>query len=193
MAGRAPIDVRGRGLAVAGLIGLLVAFAALLGPAAERSAAAQCKNSSLPGFKLSEREARKATLCLINRERSKRGMRGFDIHKAQNRAANDHNKAMIKKECFDHQCPGERDLVGRVEAAGYLPCKCSWSVAENIAWGKGGTSSPREIVNAWMNSSGHRANILNGKFEDIGIAVHDGAPGAGGGTATYTTDFGYKR
>ncbi len=86
---------------------------------------------------------------------------------------------MIRKDCFAHQCAGERDLVGRVEAAGYLPCKCSWSVGENIAWGSGSSSSPRRIVDAWMNSAPHRANILDRRFEDIGVAVDDGSPGGG--------------
>lgn len=193
MAERAHNDRRGLGLVLAGLIALALAAAALLGPGAGSAEAARCEGSDSPGFRLSEPQARKATLCLLNRERAKRGMRAFRLNDAQVRAANGHNRAMLKKECFDHQCPGERDLVGRNEAAGYLPCKCSWSVAENIAWGKGARSSPREIVDAWMNSAGHRANILNGQFEHIGIAVDSGAPGAGGGTATYTTDFGYKR
>ncbi len=40
---------------------------------------------------------------------------------------------------------------------------------ENIAWGQ---STPEEVVNAWMNSSGHRANILNKKFTNIGVGYY---------------------
>ena len=165
----------------------------LLGPGAEQSEAAQCKNSDSPGYKLSEREARKATLCLLNRERGSRGLRPLQADRKQQRAASGHNRVMLRKNCFDHQCPGERDLVGRAEAAGYLPCNCSWSVGENIAWGSGGTSSPRMIVAAWMNSPPHRANILSRQFEDAGIAVGDGAPGGPSNSATYTLDFGFKK
>ena len=100
---------------------------------------------------------------------------------------------MLKKNCFSHQCSGERDLVGRMDAAGYLPCNCAWSVGENIAWGGGSTSSPRSIVDAWMGSSAHRINMLSSNFEEVGIAIHRGTPeGGGGDSATYTMDFGYK-
>jgi uncharacterized protein YkwD len=193
MVGRAFTRGRGRFPGVAGLIGLMFAIAVLAGPGASAAEAGQCKGSDTAGFRLSEGEARKATLCLINRERKSRGMSALRSNGKQQRAASGHNRAMLKKNCFGHQCPGERDLVGRIEQAGYLPCGCSWSVAENIAWGKGGASSPREIVDSWMNSAGHRANILSSKFEHIGIAVDGRSPGGGGGAATYTTDFGYKR
>jgi uncharacterized protein YkwD len=46
-----------------------------------------------------------------------------------------------------------------------------------------------------MNSPGHRENILNGIYRDIGIGIASGAPipaGAGVGGGTYTTDFGYR-
>ena len=193
MVDRASTRSRDRFLGVAGLIGLILAIAALAGPGASPAQAGQCSGSDRAGFRLSEKEARKATLCLINRERKSRGIGALRSHGKQQRAASGHNRVMVRTNCFDHQCPGERDLVGRIEQAGYLPCACSWSVAENIAWGRGGASSPREIVDSWMRSAGHRANILSGKFEHIGIAVDSGSPSGGGAAATYTTDFGYKR
>ena len=102
---------------------------------------------------------------------------------------------MVRLGCFSHQCRGEQDLVGRLTHAGYLPCGCSWAVGENIAYGSGDYGSPRDIVDSWMHSSGHRANILNGAYEHIGVAVASGTPGAERSRdgATYTTDFGYKR
>jgi uncharacterized protein YkwD len=188
MNGPTRIDLR---FAVLALV--LAGFAALLlGPAAAPSSAAECKNSSKPGYKLSGKNASRATLCLLNKERDARGMRDLRIDRRQQRAAKSHNRTMIRKNCFSHQCAGERDLVGRIQAAGYLPCNCSWSVGENIAWGSGSSSSPRQIVDAWMNSAPHRSNILNRRFEHIGVAVHRGAPGAGRQAATYTTDFGFK-
>ena len=78
---------------------------------------------------------------------------------------------------------------------GYLPCNCSWGIAENIAYGSGGAGSPRGIVAAWMHSPEHRANILNGSYRHIGVAADSGTPVTGRqrDAATYTTDFGYKR
>ena len=45
---------------------------------------------------------------------------------------------------------------------------------ENIAWGQ---RSPEEVMNGWMNSSGHRANILNPNFKNIGVAYYVGSNG----------------
>ena len=69
----------------------------------------------------------------------------------------------------------------------------SWTVGENLAWGSGTRSTPREIVNAWMKSPGHRANILQRRFREIGIGVVFEAPhGSSSTAATYTTTFGAR-
>jgi uncharacterized protein YkwD len=70
----------------------------------------------------------------------------------------------------------------------------SWSLGENIAWGSGELASPAAIVRSWMHSSGHRRNILDGGFRNIGIGVASGAPAdvQGQPAATYTTDFGSR-
>ena len=60
---------------------------------------------------------------------------------------------------------------------------------ENIAWGGGALATPREIVSGWMNSAGHRANILAREFRFIGIGIAAATPEGGAG-ATYATDFG---
>lgn len=163
-----------------------------LGPGAARGEAAQCAAAATPGYKLSREAARKATLCVVNVERDRRGLARLRPDGRQQKAASRHNRIMVEKRCFSHQCAGERDLVGRFIAAGYLPCSCYWAVAENIAWGAGRTSSPRSIVNAWMNSSAHRVNILNPRFDEAGVGVHKGSPEGGGRAATFTMDYGFK-
>jgi uncharacterized protein YkwD len=68
-----------------------------------------------------------------------------------------------------------------------------WAYGENIAWGMRAGGTPRAILSAWMNSPGHRANILSRDFEHIGIGFDDGTPQSkrdpGG---IYTTDFGLR-
>jgi uncharacterized protein YkwD len=81
--------------------------------------------------------------------------------------------------------------VDRIRRSGYLRGARSWTVGENIAWGSGSRSSVRAIVNAWMNSSGHRANILSRSFRAVGIGIAYRTPANTGG-ATYTTDFGRR-
>ena len=66
-------------------------------------------------------------------------------------------------------------------------------IGENLAWGSGERSTPRSIVRAWMNSAGHRHNILNGRFREIGIGVVDSSPvSTANRGATYTTTFGSR-
>lgn len=48
------------------------------------------------------------------------------------------------------------------------------AAGENIAWRQ---RSPEEVMNGWMNSSGHRANILNPNFKNIGVAYYVGSNG----------------
>lgn len=171
---------------------LLISALLLLGPAAARSKADQCGGADRPAYSLSGKAAAKATLCLLNKERSSRGMKALRFDRDQQKAASKHNRVMLQQDCFSHLCPGEKDLVGRIVSTGYLPCTCTWGVAENLAWGEGPTSTPAAVVNAWMNSPDHRVNILNPRYDEIGIAVDDGSPEGGGPAATYTTDFGFK-
>jgi uncharacterized protein YkwD len=170
---------------------LLLALAFLPGSAT----AAQCKGGDVSPAKLSEKRAAKAVLCLINKQRRNHHLKPLKRHRAQTKAAKAHNRRMVERRCFSHRCPGEPDLAGRLTKTGYLPCSCSWGIAENIAFGSGRAGTPRSIVDAWMHSAGHRANILSGSYRHIGVAAERGTPAAGRQRdgVTYTTDFGYKR
>jgi uncharacterized protein YkwD len=97
---------------------------------------------------------------------------------------------MVRRDFFAHG-----NFVARILNARYTGRRSAWSLGENIAWGTGTYATPREIVKSWMNSSGHRHNILNGRFRDIGIGIVAGAPGmarSSAAGATYTTDFGRR-
>jgi uncharacterized protein YkwD len=178
----------GISLAIA-LSGLLAVLA--LGPAS--AGAAQCKGGDRAAFRTDGQRAEKATLCLLNKERASRGLHRLSSDSRQREAAARHNRLMIRKDCFDHECAGEKDLIGRLTEAGYLPCSCAWFVSENIAWGYGSRSTPRRIVDAWMGSPPHRDNILNPSFRDAGVAVDSGSPlGGDRQVATFTIDFGFK-
>jgi uncharacterized protein YkwD len=182
-------------LRLACIASALVVVVLLCGLAAgpQTASAAQCPGGDKTVRKTSERKAARATMCLLNKKRRAHGLSKLRNNKHQKRAANRHNRRMVRRGCFSHECPGEPGLVRRITRAGYLSCSCSYMIAENIAWGKGRKGTPRKIVEAWMHSPGHRANILNPRFEDIGVAVDRGSPGGHRhNAATYTTDFGYK-
>src|SRR5918996_989043 len=83
-------------------------------------------------------------------------------------------------------------LVDRIRHTGYLSGANSWSLGENLAWGSHNRAAPRAITEMWMNSAGHRANILSPAFREVGIGLALGAPGPSGPGATYATEFGSK-
>lgn len=134
----------------------------------------------------------RATVCLLNRERQRRGLRALRVNNRLSRAALSHTRDMVKRRYFDHVSPTGRDLTDRVTVAGYVSRAERWEVGENLAWGIGGLATPRSIVAGWMRSPGHRHNILDRRFREIGIGVIDGS-GRAATAAVYTTTFGYRR
>jgi uncharacterized protein YkwD len=134
------------------------------------------------------RRVSSAILCLLNAERRSKGLPSLRSNGKLAVAARGWANRMVSGRFFAHEAAGST-LRTRVKRTGYI--RGNWSLGENIAWGSGGLATPRAIVNGWMNSPGHRANILYGKFRDIGIGIRLGAPGANlSGGATYVTDFG---
>jgi uncharacterized protein YkwD len=178
-------------LTVCGLAAL-----ALLAEAAPRaSAASACSQwGKAKPDSLRAGQARKAVVCLLNAKRQNAGLRPLQNNKQLQRAAQKHTDKMDGTGCFDHACPGESALGGRLESADYLGGSLSrWLAGENIAWGFEKLGTPRAIVDAWMNSPPHRANILNGSFRDIGVGFAAGTPSDGGDPGgIYTTDFGLR-
>jgi uncharacterized protein YkwD len=130
-----------------------------------------------------------ATLCLLNAQRADHGLKAFTESATLDRAADDYAADMVKRRFFDHVSPGGGTMMDRITAAGWVPSG-SWSAGENIAWGSGSLATPASIVDGWMRSAGHRANILDGGFTQIGIGIAAGAPQGGvRGGGTYVTDF----
>jgi uncharacterized protein YkwD len=131
----------------------------------------------------------RATLCLLNGERAKRGLRPLQRDRRLARAADRHVHDMVAHRYFEHDSRNGDSFADRIRGTGYLSRVSSWVVGENIAWGSGGSSSAEAIVRAWMDSPGHRANILNRRYREIGIGTTPGSPRGGSGT-TYATEFG---
>lgn len=136
----------------------------------------------------------RAAVCLLNRHRVHRGMAKLRINRRLSRAARRHTRDMVRRRYFDHTSPRGVDMVDRIRHTGYLKGPYRWTIGENIAWGTGTLGSPRAIVRAWMKSAGHRHNILNPGFREMGIGVVAAAPGRSATAAgTYTTTFGVRR
>jgi len=149
--------------------------------------------TALPREEPSVRLAR-AAVCLINQRRIAHGIRRLRLNHRLSRAAVWHSHDMVRRQYFSHTSGRGRDVVDRLYKSRYLKGSRTWMVGENLAWGSGVKGSPREIVRAWMHSGGHRHNMLNPRFREIGIGVRKGSPvRVGLPAATYTTTFGYRR
>jgi uncharacterized protein YkwD len=130
-----------------------------------------------------------AVLCLLNGERAGHGLPPLRSNRPLRTAATSMATQMVKQQFFGHVTPSGADLLDRIRRTGYV--HGNWVLGENLAWGNGPLATPQAIVNGWMNSPDHRANILYGRFKDIGIGVQLGAPRSDlSGGATYVTDFG---
>ena len=175
--------------ALARAVSLIVASLCLAVPA---TASAECAGADLRPTAENLKQVRSAVLCLLNEERAARGMGKLRANAKLRRAAEKHSRNMNANDFFDHVSPAGTTPLERVKAAGYLAGATSWAVGENIAWGEQRLSTPGEIMRSWMDSPGHRANILNRRFRHVGIGVSTGAPIGGAGGATYTTAFGKR-
>ena len=118
-------------------------------------------------------------LALVNNERAKAGCRSVKANSALQRAAQGHSADMAAKDYFSHDSQDGRDFADRIRAAGYS----GGAIAENIAAGQSTASS---VMKGWMNSPGHRANILNCRYTALGVGYAKG----GSYGHYWTQDFG---
>jgi uncharacterized protein YkwD len=168
-----------------------LAAALTLSLAAAPAASAACKGAGASTETATKRALVRATLCVLNAERARHELGALRLNRGLSTAARRHSRAMVRERFFSHTSLNGATFVDRIRATGYLSGAQSWSVGENIAYGSGSRSTPRSIGRAWMNSPGHRANILSESFRQIGIGIASGTP-VGTGGATYTTDFGRR-
>jgi uncharacterized protein YkwD len=176
------------------IVGLLCAGALAL-PAGAAAEASSCANTHVTPSPTSMPVVRTAILCLLNVQRASHGLPALHDNSSLAHAASNYSQAMVRQGFFDHVSPGGSTLTSRIDQTSYLHDVRSWALGENIAWGTGPQANPAHIVSAWMHSAGHRANILNGQYRDIGIGAALGAPKQVSGAstaATYTTDFGQR-
>jgi uncharacterized protein YkwD len=168
--------------------------AACLLPASAQASPGGCASAAAQPHAARYVVVRDATLCLINAERRRRGLPRLRFNRRLAKAAVRHARDMARHDYFAHDSRDGRNFVDRIRRSGYIRRSSGgWALGENLAWGSGSLASPRAIVRAWMNSPGHRSNILNRRFREIGVAHTLDAPVAGATrAATYVTDFGAR-
>ncbi len=138
----------------------------------------QVKNPSLiyPGQKLTipDQSSVKAleaeVIRLVNIERSKKGLQTLKADWEISRVARYKSQDMINKKYFSHTSPTYGSPFKMLETFGIRFS----SAGENIAYGQ---QTPAAVMNSWMNSSGHRANILSPSYTHIGVGLAKSSSG----------------
>lgn len=103
-------------------------------------------------------------LELVNKERAKNGLKSLTLNKELSNVATIKSQDMINKGYFSHTSPTYGSPFDMMKSFG-IKYKAA---GENIAKGQ---NTPTEVMSSWMNSSGHRANILNSTFTELGIGI----------------------
>ena len=155
-------------------------------------AAITCQNTDLLPTPENTEVVRAAILCLHNQVRAAKGLPTLRDNAKLRKAAVGHSSAMVSQGYFDHSSPSGDTFVDRVIGAGYAKRNDGWTLGENLAWGTGDLSTPAGIMQSWMNSSGHKANILKKAYREVGIGIRLGVPSDNGVGATITAEFGAR-
>lgn len=134
-------------------------------PSSSRPASAGSASSSPGSSSLSFAEQ---VVSLVNQERTKAGLQPLSI--SQPAAAAALVRAREIEDSFSHTRPDGRSFGTALAEQGVK----YRSAGENIAWGQ---QTPQQVMEGWMNSPGHRANILSEKFTSIGVGHYQSASG----------------
>jgi uncharacterized protein YkwD len=154
-------------------------------------AGAACPNPDVAPAAASLGVVAEATLCLLNGERADHGLAPLAANAKLGQAASAFAADLVAGSYFSHTGRDGSDVLDRIRRVGYVREDRPWRIGENLAWGTGALATPSAIVQAWMNSTGHRENILNGAYREIGLGVVVGNPSrTDGAGATYVTEFG---
>ena len=124
--------------------------------------------------------AEQSLVVEMNRVRAAHGLRPLRLDATLERAARAHSYDMVRRQYFAHGAIGPRLASFGVRGP---------RVGENIAWGVGARARARVIVNSWLASPSHRANLLRPGFRRIGIGRAVGTFAGHGGASVFTADF----
>jgi uncharacterized protein YkwD len=116
----------------------------------------------------------------VNQVRAQHGLQKLALDLRLERAARTHSRAMIRSGSFAHG-----DVRRRLAAAGIRGS----IYGENLAWGVGSSASAAAVVQMWLNSPPHRANLLRPGFRRLGIGRRVGTFNGYGGATVVTANF----
>ena len=175
-----------RVLPVLAAAGVLVGLAVPSGAAA----AAPCPSADVQPSAGNLSSVAEATHCLLNEERTARGLTPTRSNMRLRRASRSYSRRMVAESFFSHVAPDGQGLRARLRLARYITPDDGYVVGENLAWASGTSSTPRAIVASWMASPGHRANVLHPRYTEIGLGFVLGTPADRSQGATVTANYG---
>ena len=166
--------------------GACALFAAVGQAAGDGCAAA----AAVPGDSAGRLQAARAVVCLVNRERTSRGLRALRLSGQLSAAARAHSADMVARGYFAHDSPAGDTLTTRLQRSGYAASHPGYDVGEALAWGQ--QASPGALMAALMRSTVHRHVLLDAGGHDLGIGLTLGAPAGGvtGPSSTLVLDVG---
>ncbi len=172
---------------------IALAAAAIAALAAAPAAEARgCGNADADPAHTSVKRLRHATVCLLNKQRRSRGLHRLRQNPGLVLAGQRHALDMVERRYFSHSSTMGTPFTARIRRTGYLRRSGRTLLGENLAYGGRELATPRQIVRSWMRSPGHRANILQPRFREVGIGVVRRLPVHGMSGATYAAEFGRR-
>jgi uncharacterized protein YkwD len=153
----------------------------------------RCRDDTLQITAATRARAETAAVCVVNKVRRRSGRRSLTRSGQLYQAAQAHADDMVRERYFAHVSKAGTTVTDRVKPTGFLSGG-AWKVGENLAWGSGPLSTPIAIVQSWLDSPGHRQNLMRRSYREAGLAIAVGAPQASPLEAgTYVHVFGVRR
>jgi len=127
-----------------------------------------------------QNQAEQSLIAAVNDVRGAHNLRPLKVDPHLVEAARDHSSTLLRTNVFEHGSFAERIALHGARGPAF---------GENLAWGTGRLAAARSIVNAWMASPGHRANLLRPGWSRIGVGALSGRFLGHRGAVVVTADF----
>jgi uncharacterized protein YkwD len=181
--------------AIAGAIVLLfvVVFSTSAAAATQRGTTDGCAGAAvLSAGENGLGEAVEAILCLVNQERSQRGLPAVRLSQQLSQSATAQSQDMVQQQFFSHDSPRGLSFRQRIARSGYGRSRSY--LGETLAWGSEDQAAPVGLIRALMASPLHKRVILDARFRDVGVGLVGAAPepNVAGQSMTLTLDFGRR-
>ena len=177
-------------------IACLLAVVAAVSAAPAQAGTTDCADADLQADETNVDRFRDALLCVLNEHRVDAGRQPLRASRPLERSAGAHSRDMVSHHYLAHEQEGRPSLYGRVRIGGYFEGAATALYSENIGVAPIGGATATKLVDAWLTSADHRANILHPMFADLGVGTAFAGPDAAfypeHRALVVTTDFGQR-